>query len=74
MAGALGDVRFAFRALKANPAFVVLAVLCLGVGIGASTMMFTIVVDALLDPLGIVEEEGLVLVGEVHPARRTSWR
>jgi predicted permease len=64
--GALRDIRFALRALKANPAFVVLAVLCLALGIGASTMMFTVVVDALVDPLGIAEEEGLAIVGEVH--------
>lgn len=66
MVSALGDVRFALRALKANPAFVVLAVVCIALGIGASTMMFTVVEDALLDPLGGVEEEGLALVGEVH--------
>jgi predicted permease len=66
MPGALRDIRFALRALKSNPAFVVLAVLCLGLGIGASTMMFTVVDDALVDPLGIVDEEGLAIVGEVH--------
>jgi putative ABC transport system permease protein len=62
----MSDFRFAVRALKSNPTFVVLAAICLALGIGASTMMFTVVNDALLDPLGIVEEEGLVAVGEVH--------
>ena len=36
MPGLLSDARFGFRALRANPTFVVLAVLCLAIGIGAS--------------------------------------
>lgn len=66
MLGAVSDLRFAVRALKANPTFVVLAAICLALGIGASTMMFTVVNDALVDPLGIIEADGLVALGEVH--------
>ena len=33
MTGLLSDLRFGFRSLVANPTFVMLAVLCLGIGI-----------------------------------------
>lgn len=52
MTGILSDVRFACRSLRANGSLVLLAVMCLGIGIGATTMAFTVINDALLEPLG----------------------
>ena len=57
----LSDIRRGLRSLVAKPSFVVLAVACLGIGIGASTMTFTAVNHALLKPLGPVDPEGLVV-------------
>ena len=73
MAGLLRDARFGCRALAANPTFVVLAVLSLGIGIGASAMTFTVVDDALLEPLGPVDAEGLVGLWEAHESAPNQW-
>ena len=66
MPGLLSDLRFGFRSLVANPTFVVLAVLCLGIGIGASAMTFTAINAVLLEPLGPIDPKGLVGIGEAH--------
>jgi putative ABC transport system permease protein len=73
MAGFLSDVRFGMRALKASPSYLVLAVLCLGLGIGASTMTFTVINDALLKPLGALDAAGLVAMGEVRQNAPSQW-
>lgn len=69
----LSDIRRGLRSLLASPSFVVLAVLCLGIGIGASTMTFTAVHHALLRPLGSVDAAGLVEVAEVNRTMPNSW-
>jgi putative ABC transport system permease protein len=73
MSGLLTDVRFGLRALRTNPTYVVLAVLCLGIGIGATTMTFTVVNNALLKPLGSIDPEGLVAIGEVRQTAPDEW-
>lgn len=73
MTGLLSDIRFALRALAASRAFVVLAVLSLGIGIGASAMSFTVVNDVLLKPLGDVDPEGLVGVWAAHESAPNQW-
>jgi putative ABC transport system permease protein len=69
----LSDIRRGLRSLVANPSFVVLAVSCLSIGIGASAMTFTAVNHALLRPLGPVDPEGLVAVAEVHRTGPNQW-
>ena len=66
MPGLLSDLRFGFRSLVANPTFVVLAVLCLGIGIGASAMTFAAINTVLFEPLGPIDPKGVVFVGEAH--------
>ena len=73
MIGALTDARFAVRTLRRNPTFVILAVLCLGIGIGASTLTFTAVHHALLEPLGPVDPDGLVVVAETQASAPNQW-
>lgn len=57
------DVRVSWRQLSRRPGFAVWAVVTLGLGIGASTTMFSVVNGVLLDPLPYPDSERLVWVG-----------
>lgn len=57
------------RRLAATPGFTILAVLMVGVGIGAATTMFSVIDGALLKPLPVAEPDRLVRLWESQPAR-----
>src|SRR5438552_10305524 len=45
------DFRYAFRSLRKDRRFVLTAILALALGIGATTAMFSLVYNLLIDPL-----------------------
>jgi hypothetical protein len=64
MRGLYEDIRYAFRQLRKSPAFSVVAVLTLSLGISASVAIFAFVDAALLKPLPYRDASRLVDVTE----------
>ncbi|PYS20032.1 MAG: hypothetical protein DMG11_30715 [Acidobacteria bacterium] len=64
----LRDVRLALRQLRRNPVFTAVAILSLGLGVGANTAIFSIVKAMLLAPLPYPEGDRLVMVWEDVPS------
>jgi putative ABC transport system permease protein len=58
----LNDLRFALRAFARIPAFTLVAVATLGLGIGATTAIFTVVNATLIKPLPFAEPERLLVM------------
>ncbi len=56
------DIRFGLRALGRNPGFAAVAVVMLGLGIGATTTILSLTNDFLLRPLPFANSNRLVLV------------
>jgi putative ABC transport system permease protein len=70
--GNMNDLRFALRQLLKNPGFTAVAVLTLGLGIGANTAIFTLINTILLHPLPYSEPERLVRVFCTSP-QSSKW-
>ena len=62
MGTVFNDIRFAIRLLSRSPILTLVAALSLGLGIGANTMIFTLVNDVLLRPLPLKDPAQLVSV------------
>src|SRR5687768_1270186 len=79
------DVKFALRRLQFNPAQTLLVVLILGVGIGATTAVFSVVDQTVLRPAPFVHADRIVDVidfdrrtrgggNSLTPAKIVGWR
>jgi putative ABC transport system permease protein len=62
--GLVQDLRFGLRVLRKNPAFTAVAVITMGLGIGATTAIFCVVNSVLLKPLAMQEPSRVVYVQE----------
>jgi putative ABC transport system permease protein len=74
-----GDIRFGSRALRKTPAFTVVAVIALALGIGATTAILSVVNGVLLRPLPYADGDRLVVLlhagrNPVSPANVIDWK
>jgi predicted permease len=61
------DVRFGCRVLRRNPGFSILAILCLTIGIGATTAVFSWIEGVLLRPFpGVAHQERMMAVAGTY--------
>jgi macrolide transport system ATP-binding/permease protein len=61
------DLRFGFRMLRRNPGFSILAILCLTIGIGATTAVFSWIEGVLLRPFpGVAHQERMMAVAGTY--------
>src|SRR5260221_1438029 len=64
----LRDLRYGLRTLGRNPGFTAVAVLTIGIGIGANTTIFSWMRSMLLNPLpGTIEAERIVTIENTAP-------
>ena len=61
----LFDFRYAIRTLWRAPGFTVAAVLCLGLGTGATAAVFAVVAHLLFRPLPVANPGNLVVIGTI---------
>jgi putative ABC transport system permease protein len=61
------DVRYGLRSLRKDPSFTLVAVLTLGLGIGASTAIFSVVENVLVEPFPYPDANRMMTL-EIHDA------
>ena len=59
------DIRFALRNLRKSPAFAIIAAITLALGIGASTAIFSVIENVLMEPFPYTDAQRLVSV-QIH--------
>ena len=59
--------RYAFRTLRRQPTFALVAILTLALGIGANTAIFSVIKTVVLNPLPYESPEKIAILWEVNP-------
>jgi len=65
----LRDLRYGARSLRKSPGLIVVATLALGIGIGLSATMWSIIYGALIKGLPYQDGERIVVVDRTNPSR-----
>src|SRR4029453_8797569 len=63
----LQDLRYGVRSLTKTPAFTIIALIALALGIGANTAIFTVINTVLLRPLPYPDSDRLAMLWETNP-------
>ncbi|MEM9290669.1 MAG: ABC transporter permease [Acidobacteriota bacterium] len=66
MESLIRNLRLAFRGLRRAPVFTVVAILCLGLGLGANTAIFSAVNTILLRSLPFADVDRIMQIGNVY--------
>jgi putative ABC transport system permease protein len=69
MENLIRDLRYSLRVQRSKPLFTLIAVLTLGLGIGATTAIFSIVNAVIINPLPYKEPERLLQFWESNPLK-----
>ena len=70
MTGFIQDIRYALRALARAPGFAAVSIVTLALGIGATTIVYSIVDGILLRPLPIADPDRVMLAREINRRAR----
>src|SRR3954447_15297360 len=62
------DLKYGLRSLRKAPGFTVVAVLALALGIGANTVLFSVISFSLLRPVPFPDPDRLVIVNQTAPS------
>ena len=61
------DIKYAFRSLRRTPGFALVVIISLALGIGANTLVYSVLDGLVLRPFAYPEPERLVAIGATFP-------